>query len=208
MGDLGFDEVTIDRYGNVLGRVGGGECAILFDSHTDTVAVTDEAQWSAPPFSGEILDGYLWGRGAVDMKSGLAASMYAAAIAKSQGLLEGKTVYVSGTVDEENCDGEGLKQLLAERQLRPDFAVICEPSGNTIATGHKGKAQVKIRTSGVSAHGATPELGVNAIYEMAEIIQRVEGANLALMQKGSRRSTLVLSRYPHKRLAECSPLGL
>ncbi len=191
---LGFDGVQIDRFGNVLGRVGSGEQAILFDSHTDTVEVTDEAHWQIPPFSGEIRDGYLWGRGSVDMKSGLAASVYAAAIARSQGLLAGKTVIVSGTVDEENCDGEGLKHMLAEAHLQPDFAIICEPSGNSIATGHKGKAQVRLRTQGVSAHGSAPEMGVNAIYEMAEIIQRVEQTNLELMQKGGRRSTLVLSQ--------------
>jgi len=193
METLGFDQVTLDRYGNVLGRVGSGERSILFDSHTDTVTVTDEAQWERPPFSGEIVDGYLWGRGSVDMKSGLAASVYAAAIAKSQGLLEGKTVYVSGTVDEEYCDGEGLRHMLEECQVKPDYAVICEPSANTIVTGHKGKAQLIIRTQGVSAHGSAPEKGVNAIYEMAEIIQRVEQTNLALVQKGGRRSTLVMS---------------
>ena len=191
---LGFDEVKIDRYGNVLGRVGDGERVILLDSHTDTVSVTDEALWEVPPFSGEIVDGYLWGRGAVDMKSGAAASIYAAAIAKSQGLLSGKRVYVSGTVDEEYCDGVGLEHLLEEQAIRPDFAIICEPSANLIATGHKGKAQVIIRTKGVSAHGSAPEKGLNAIYEMAEIIQRVEQTNLALMQKGGRRSTLVMSQ--------------
>jgi acetylornithine deacetylase/succinyl-diaminopimelate desuccinylase-like protein len=83
MGDLGFDEVAIDRYGNVLGRAGDGERIILFDSHTDTVAVTDEAQWQVAPFSGEIRDGALWGRGAADMKSGLAASMYASPLTES-----------------------------------------------------------------------------------------------------------------------------
>jgi putative selenium metabolism hydrolase len=128
------------------------------------------------------------------MKAGLAASVYAAAIAKSQGLLAGKTVYVSGTVDEEYCDGEGLAHLLEDAAIRPDFGVICEPSANTIATGHKGKAQVIIRTQGVSAHGSAPEQGVNAVYEMAEIIQRVEQLNRALMQQGGRQSTLVLSR--------------
>lgn len=191
---LGFDEVKIDRYGNVLGRIGDGERAILFDSHTDTVEVTDEDQWDVPPFSGEIVDGYLWGRGSVDMKSGLAASIYAAAIARSQGLLFGKTVYVSCTVDEEYCDGEGLKHMLEECHVRPYYAVICEPSANILSTGHKGKAQVMIRTKGVSAHGSAPEMGLNAIYEMAEIIQRVEQTNLELMQKGGRRSTLVMSQ--------------
>ena len=191
---LGFDEVKIDRYGNVLGRVGEGERVILFDSHTDTVDVIDEGAWELPPFSGEIVDGYLWGRGSVDMKSGAAASIYAAAFAKSQGLLSGKTVYVSCTVDEEYCDGEGLKHLLEECSLQPHFSVICEPSANTIVTGHKGKAQVIIKTKGVSAHGSAPEKGVNAIYEMAEIIQRVERSNLELMQKDGRRGTLVMSR--------------
>lgn len=194
MAALGYDEVTIDRYGNVLGRIGSGGPAILFDSHSDTVDVLDEDEWEAAPFSGEILDGYLWGRGSVDMKSGMAASIYAAAIAKRQGLLSGKTVYVSCTVDEEDCDGEGLKHLLAERKLWPDYAVICEPSANLIATGHKGKAQVIIRTRGVSAHGSAPEKGANAIYEMAEIIQRVEQTNRELMGKGRRSGTLVMSR--------------
>src|SRR5512139_1591897 len=73
---LGYDEVKIDRYGNVLGRVGDGERVILFDSHTDTVSVTDEDLWEVPPFSGVMVDGYVWGRGSVDMKSGAAASIY------------------------------------------------------------------------------------------------------------------------------------
>ncbi len=72
--------------------------------------------------------------------------------------------------------------------------VICEPSGNKISLGHKGKAQVSIRTQGVSAHGSAPEKGINAIYEMAEIIQRVEKTNLELMKKNGRHGTLVLSR--------------
>jgi putative selenium metabolism hydrolase len=191
---LGFDEVQIDRYGNVLGRVGAGERAILFDSHTDTVSVTDADQWQVPPFSGAVKDGFLWGRGAVDMKSGLAASVYAAALAKRQGLLAGKTVYVSATVAEEDCDGEGLGHLLDEARLHLDYAVICEPSANTITTGHKGKAQVVITTRGVAAHGSAPEKGVNAIYAMAEIIQRVEQTNQRLMQAGGRCGTLVMSQ--------------
>lgn len=194
MADLGFDEVKIDGYGNVVGRIGDGARSILFDSHMDTVIVTDVEQWTLPPFSGEIKDGYLWGRGSVDMKAGLAASVYAAAIAKSQGLLEGKSVYVTCTVVEEDCDGEGLKAALEENQLHPDFTVICEPSANLISTGHKGKAQIIIQTQGVSAHGSAPEKGVNAVYEMAEIIQRIEQTNLALAQQAGTHGTLVLAQ--------------
>jgi len=191
---LGYDEVSIDSMGNILGRIGDGEKSILFDSHVDTVAVNDEAEWDVPPFSGEIIDGYLHGRGSVDMKSSVAASIYAGALAKKLGLPEGKTIYVSCTVFEEDCDGENLKHLFKEFNLKPDYVVICEPSNNVIALGHKGKAQIAIKTHGVSAHGSAPEKGINAIYEMAEIIQRVEKLNAELMKKDKPRGTLVMSR--------------
>lgn len=191
---LGYDEVTIDAMGNVVGRIGTGGKAILFDSHVDTVTVNDADQWRIPPFSGTVVDGRLHGRGSVDMKSAAAASIYAGASAKQQGLAKGKTIYVSCTVFEEDCDGENLKHLLRELELKPDFAVICEPSNNRIALGHKGKAQVAITTQGISAHGAAPERGVNAIYEMAEIIQRVEQTNQALSRTAGPHGTLVLSR--------------
>ncbi len=191
---LGYDEVIIDSMGNVLGRIGSGEKAILFDSHVDTVAVNDEAGWDAPPFSGNIVEGHLYGRGSVDMKSSVAASMYAGAIAKKLGFDSGKTIYVSCTVFEEDCDGENLKHLFKELKVKPNYVVICEPSNNKIALGHKGKAQISIKTQGVSAHGSAPEKGVNAIYEMAEVIQRVEKANAELMKKAAPRGTLVMSR--------------
>jgi len=194
MKTLGYDEVTIDSMGNVLGRIGSGEKSILFDSHVDTVEVNDENQWDMPAFSGTILDGRLYGRGSVDMKSSVAASIYAGVIAKKLGFDSGKTIYVSCTVFEEDCDGENLKHLFKELNLRPDNVVICEPSNNKIALGHKGKAQISIKTHGLSAHGSAPEKGINAIYEMAEIIQRVEKANVELMKKAAPRGTLVMSR--------------
>ena len=191
---LGFDEVKIDAMGNVLGRIGYGAKAILFDSHVDTVEVNDEENWKYPPFDGEIAEGYLHGRGSVDMKSGAAASIYAAVLSRQHGFCEGKSVYVSCTVFEEDCDGENLKHLFKEFNLKPDYVIVCEPSNNVITLGHKGKAQISIKTQGLSAHGSAPEKGVNAIYEMAEIIQRVERTNLELMKKEGQRGTMVMSR--------------
>lgn len=191
---LGYDEVTIDGMGNLVGRIGSGGKSILFDSHVDTVKVNDAAEWEYPPFSGEIVDGRLYGRGSVDMKSGAAASIYAAAIARQLGLTAGKTVYVSCTVLEEECDGVNLKHAFKELSLRPDYVVICEPSENKIALGHKGKAQIAIKTHGISAHSSAPEKGVNPIYEMAEIIQRVEKTNTELARKEAPRGTLAMSR--------------
>lgn len=192
--DLGYDQVIIDSMGNVLGRIGNGEKAIMFDSHMDTVEVNDEEKWDVPPFSGAIVDGYLYGRGSVDMKSGAAASIYAGARAKKLGADSGKSIYVSCSVSEEDCDGVNLEHLLKETDLKPDYMIICEPSENIITLGHKGKAQIIIKTFGVSAHSSAPEKGVNAIYEMAEIIQRVEKANAELMKRDGPRRTLAISR--------------
>jgi putative selenium metabolism hydrolase len=194
MKTLGYDEVMIDSMGNLLGRIGDGPKSILFDSHVDTVAVNDPEKWDQPAFSANLLDGNLYGRGSVDMKSGAAASIYAGALAKRLGLTAGKTIYVSCTVFEEDCDGQNLKHLFKELKLRPDYVVICEPSGNQLSLGHKGKAQIAITTHGLSAHGSAPEKGLNAIYEMAEIIQRVEQTNAMLMQQSAPRGTLVMSR--------------
>lgn len=180
MKELGFDETYIDSTGNVVGRVGNGPKIIHFDSHMDNVQVNAPEEWIVPPFSAEIVHGQVYGRGSVDMKGGLSASVFAAALAKRQGLLEGKTVYVTGSVCEEYCDGVCLEHFYRESGVRPDVCVICEPSDNTITLGHTGKVQAVIKTHGVSAHGSAPEKGVNAVYEMAGIISRVEELNRKL----------------------------
>ena len=189
---LGYDEAHIDATGNVIGRVGNGPKILQFDGHMDTVRVEDGDLWQVPPFSGELVDGSIWGRGSVDMKSALVTAIFSAAEAKKNGLLEGKTVYVTGTVCEEYCDGVNLRHLCKTCGWKPDYCVICEPCNNIITLGHKGKAQVRIITNGISAHGSAPEKGKNAVYEMAEIIQRVELLNKNLMAQG-KGGTVVLS---------------
>lgn len=189
---LGYDEAHIDETGNVIGRVGNGSKVIQFDGHMDTVRVEDAELWQVPPFSGGIVDGSIWGRGSVDMKSALVTAIFAAAEAKKQGKLKDKTVYVTGTVCEEYCDGVNLQHLYQTCGWKPDCCVICEPCNNVITLGHKGKAQIRIITHGISAHGSAPEKGKNAVYEMAEIIERVEQLNKALIEK-RQGGTVVLS---------------
>ena len=193
MRELGYDEAFIDSTGNAVGFIGGGERLIHFDSHMDTVEVNDAEAWLLPPFAAEIKEGRLYGRGSVDMKSALAASVYGAALARELGYAKDKRICVSGSVCEEYCDGENIKMMYRELSLRPDFVVICEPSDNVITLGHKGKAQMRIRTHGLSAHGSAPEKGINAVYEMAEIIGRVEALNKRLTDEGSPHGTIVLS---------------
>lgn len=190
---LNYNVISLDTTGNIIGQIGNGKKIIQFDSHLDTVKADDPKKWQQPPFSGNIIDGWLWGRGSVDMKSSFCASVYGAALARDKGWLDGKTVYVTGTVCEEYCDGVNLKHLYEFFKIKPDYCIICEPSDNNITLGHKGKFQARITTHGISAHGSAPEKGKNAVYEMAEIIQRVEELNHSLMQKPSPHGSIVLS---------------
>lgn len=123
MEKLGYDECYIDRVGNVVGRVGSGKKIIHFDSHMDTVNAGDPALWDHPPFSADYADEYIYGRGSVDMKGGLSASVYAAAEAKKQGLLDGKTVYVTTTVCEEDCDGVNLINFYKDSGIKPNLCL-------------------------------------------------------------------------------------
>lgn len=195
MKELDYDNIKVDNLGNVIGIVGTGEKSILFDSHIDTVEVLDEVEWSCRPFGGEIKDGYLYGRGSSDMKGGVAASVYAGYIAKELGLLDGKKVYISTSIMEEDFDGVALEYILREQSIKPDYAVICEPSELKIATGHRGRALIKITTEGVSSHGSFPEKGVNAIYKMNPVIKRVSDLQETFQKiKSKEKGSVALSK--------------
>ena len=192
--NLGYDEVFIDTIGNVVGRMGSNGKTIMFDSHMDTVEICDDGKWNVPPLGGEIIDGRLYGVGSVDMKGALASSVYAPLIARDMGYLENKTMYVTCTVNEEDCDGENLKSLFKEHNLRPDYFVTCEPSSNEIALGHTGKAQIIIKTKGLSAAAARPQNGINAVYKMAEIIPRIDNLNKSLMKTDAEHGSITLTQ--------------
>lgn len=197
MQELGYDEVTMDEVGNVLGRIGEGEAALLFDGHMDTVGVNDEPQWSVGPFSGEIRDGKLYGRGSSDTKCPLVSAIYGAALAKRAGLAEGKAIYVSASAMEEDYDGEAVRLLLEKNPgLRPRGVVICEPTGLMIATGHRGRSLIEINMQGKSAHGSTPELGVNPVYLMQEVVARVQKlADELAVREGEHGSVALTNVY-------------
>lgn len=191
---LGYDDVIQDGLGNLIGVIGNGPVKVLFDSHVDTVEVNDHDEWKVGPFSGEIVDGRLYGRGSVDMKSAVAATVYAGHAIKSLGLHEGKTIYVSTSVMEEDYDGEPLTYLCERNKLTPDYAVICEPSSLKLALGHKGRALIQVDIEGVSAHGSAPEEGVNAIYKMNSIIGRIEAKGKAFMDSDEVCGSLALTK--------------
>ncbi len=174
METLGYDRIVVDELGSVCGVMGSGPVRLMFDSHVDTVAEGDASGWEQSPFSGNVVDGKLYGRGSADMKGGAAASVYAGYAMKKLGLLEGKTVLVSTSVMEEDFDGEALYRLCVREDLRPHFVVICEPSNLALAVGQRGRALLKVTVQGVPSHGSKPFLGKNAVYGMQPVIRRVE----------------------------------
>lgn len=171
---LGYDEIIVDKYGSVIGRMGDGDKKIIYDAHIDVVEAKDSSEWLYPPFSGEIVDGKIYGRGTVDTKSSVAAMVYAGHAMKELGLLNGKTVYISASVMEEDFDGELLYRIIDEQNLKLDYTIIGEPSNMQLAVGHRGRSMYTITTYGISAHGSAPEKGDNAIYKIAKILSRIE----------------------------------
>jgi len=174
---VGFDEVTIDGLGNIIGRIGSGRTCIAMDAHIDTVDVGRSDLWDHPPFSGVIDETWVHGRGASDQKSGMASMVYGMKILKDLELLDDFTVYVVGSVLEEDCDGLCWRYLIEEHGLNPDFAVITEPTSLRINRGQKGRIEFQIRTHGRSAHASAPERGDNAVYAMAKLVSEIEQLN-------------------------------
>ena len=173
----GYDEVRIDGMGNILGRIGSGPRVIALDAHVDTVDVGNPANWTIDPFTGDERDGIIYGRGACDMKGALASIVYGGRIVKELGLGKGVTLWVVGSVQEEDCDGLCWQYIINEDKLRPEAVVIAEPTNLAVYRGHRGRMEIEVRTSGVSCHGSAPERGVNAVYLMAPIIRDIEALN-------------------------------
>jgi len=174
---VGFDEVNVDPMGNLIGRIGSGPYVIALDGHADTVDTGDLSLWERDPFSGDIENGILYGRGASDQKGGIASAVYAGALLKKAGIPDNVTLYVTATVQEEDCDGLCWQYIVNEVGLRPDLIVITEPTSLRIYRGQRGRMELEVHTSGVSCHGSAPERGVNAIYRMAGIIAEIEQLN-------------------------------
>jgi succinyl-diaminopimelate desuccinylase len=151
----------------------GARPPLCFAGHIDTVPL-GAAPWTRDPFGGEISDGKLHGRGASDMKSGVAAFVCAALdVARADPGAELVLVVVAG--EETGCEGSGHLARTAGALGRAGAMVVAEPTGNRPLVGHKGALWLEVRTRGVTAHGSMPERGVNAIYRAARAVSRLEG---------------------------------
>jgi putative selenium metabolism hydrolase len=177
MENCAFDEVTVDPMGNILGRIGTGARVIAFDAHVDTVDVGNPRNWTVDPFRGAEKDGIIYGRGACDMKGALASIVHGGKLIQQLGLGGDYTLYVVGSVQEEDCDGLCWQYIINEDGIRPEAVVITEPTDLGVYRGHRGRMEIEVRTKGISCHGSAPERGVNAVYKMAPIVLEIEKLN-------------------------------
>ena len=173
MTHLGFEEVRFDKMGNIMGRIGSGPRTIVYDSHIDTVGIGDPSTWQWDPFKGKVESGILFARGASDEKGSTPGMVYGLAFAKELGLLEDTTAWYFGNM-EEWCDGIAPNTFVdVDPKIKPDFVVIGEPTKMQIYRGHKGRVELKVTSTGKSAHAASHHLGDSALYKMLSVISGI-----------------------------------
>ncbi len=178
MEKVGFDKVEIDPMGNVLGYMGSGKTLIGYDAHIDTVGLGKLSNWNFDPYEGYESETEIGGRGTSDQLGGIVSAVYGAKVMKDLGLLSDKyRVVVTGTVQEEDCDGLCWQYIINEDKVRPEFVVSTEPTDGGIYRGQRGRMEIRIDVKGISCHGSAPERGDNAIYKMSDILQDVRALN-------------------------------
>lgn len=223
---VGFDEVRIDKYGNVLGRIGKGKRVIAMDSHIDTVGVGDPAEWKKighDPFKGKYAAGKcckscatpadkktlggktIWARGASDQRGGIAAMVYAGKLIKQLGLAADCTIWMVGSICEEDSDGIAWLYLLRENVIKPEIVVISEPTNLNIYRGHRGRMEIKVKITGRSCHASAPERGDNPVYKAVPFIQEIEKLNHKLPgDKFLGKGTITVTKIQEETPSQCA----
>lgn len=174
-----------------LGEKGGGR-SLLLEGHSDVVSEGDPREWTYPPFAAELVEGRIYGRGAADMKGGLAAAMVALAAFKRAGVTPRGKLVVGALVDEEG-GMSGVRHLCRTSVGRAlDAAIICEPEENELCLEQRGVVWAKMRVQGRMAHGAMPEAGVNPISALGVLLKAVPGLQRRFRRRAERSRYLGL----------------
>jgi acetylornithine deacetylase/succinyl-diaminopimelate desuccinylase-like protein len=186
----GISNLTLEsspQRGNFIADMGNQAApSLMFMSHTDVVPVEDESKWDFPPFSGEIVDGAVWGRGSDDCKSLTASGSMAMILLKRAGVSLNGNLRLLAAADEESGGFYGIQWLAANHpdKIRADWAVN-EGGGMPLKTvdglqaylfpvGEKGRIEARFTFAGRSAHGARPWYADNALYKVAELLKRLQ----------------------------------
>jgi succinyl-diaminopimelate desuccinylase len=184
-GIVTFSEAGTPDVDNLYARIGSGAPHFVFAGHTDVVPPGDEKLWRFDPFSGAVAEGRLWGRGAVDMKGGVAASVAAALSFIAQGPFKGSISFLI-TGDEEGPSINGTAKLLQwalAKGERFDHCVVGEPTsvarlGDTIKHGRRGSLTGRLSLIGKQGHVAYPHLANNPIRALAPMLEALQSPEL------------------------------
>jgi succinyl-diaminopimelate desuccinylase len=176
--DLGLDvEVHSAEPGrpNIIARMGTGEGPTLtYCSHIDVVPAGNPSLWERDPFSAHIADGVMHGRGTADAKGPCAAALEAVNVLLEAGTeLEG-TLELAFVSDEEAMGFKGTGWLIGEGIVRPDLAIVGEPTALRLVRAQRGANWIRLTTHGLAGHGSAPERGRNAINYMSEVVRHLE----------------------------------
>jgi succinyl-diaminopimelate desuccinylase len=147
---------------------------LTYCTHSDVVPVGDPGLWDRDPFGAEVEGGRMHGRGTSDAKGPLAAALEAVGLLKAAGARFAGTLELALVADEETMGFKGAAYLVDEQIIRPDVAIVGEPTSLRVVRAQRGAAWYRIATRGVAGHGSTPEKGLSAIKHMAEIVLRLE----------------------------------
>ena len=164
-----------------LAKGSGDGPRLVLNGHMDTVAIDDESQWSTDPFGGEVKDGFLYGRGACDMKAGLAVQIAVAHfLAKHVERLKGSLVLHFAAGEEL---GEPGTLSLLESGLTGEYGITTEPTGLKVATATRGVAHMRIRVKGRSIHASRAHMGLNPIWALRLVLEVLEGYEHDISQR-------------------------
>ncbi|MBB4664449.1 M20 family metallopeptidase [Conexibacter arvalis] len=155
---------------------------VILNGHLDTVPVDDPAGWSVPPFAGELRDGHVYGRGACDMKAGLAVQIALLRRAAARRERMRGTLIGHFAVGEE-CGEPGTRSLL-EAGFGGDVGVVLEPTSCRVATAARGLCHLRVRIAGRSVHASTAGAGDNPIWRLPAVLEAVAAHRAALAERG------------------------
>ena len=205
MKELEYDEVKIDEIGNVIGHIKGKGAGkkLMYNGHMDTISPGDLKLWTTDPYGAEIKDGYIYGRGAADMKGANAAAIMAGGLLKRAGIKLSGSLFVTTVVYEEpSTECIGTKWLFEHDGIIPDYVINGEATSMNIANGNRGRVEFVLSTFGKACHSSAPWRGVNALYKMCKAIRQLEELNEQLPEHPELgRASLAVTRilcYPGK----------
>jgi succinyl-diaminopimelate desuccinylase len=169
---------------NLIADVGQGTDGLIVEGHTDVVTPGDPARWSVPPYGGIIRDGQLFGRGAADMKGGIAAAVVASVAVSCIAENFRRPLRLALLADEEGMMG-GVKSFIRDGYAAGFAgAIICEPQSNELCLWQKGAMRFRVEFRGKMAHGALPYTGKNPIFPASRFVEMSQSIEARLQAPG------------------------